>query len=291
MKRILLTGASGFLGGHVYTLLTGSHHVMALYNKNKPNIAKNDWTFLDLTDSVTVKRVVNDFIPHVIIHAAAFSNLDVCEKNPESAWKVNVKATQTLAELSASLGSRFIYVSSDMVYDGKGSFYKEDDPVSPISVYGQNKVDAENIVRDVVKNHVIARAALIYGRHIIGGNSFSEWFENKLEQKENVSLYTDQFRTPVLVNNLAEILVEMAGNDFIGTVHLGSPDRIDRYTFGKQLCRIGGYDPNLLQPCSMHDHHPAAPRPADISFSVEKAQKVFKTKLLTTGQGLERMFQ
>ncbi|NOY61208.1 MAG: sugar nucleotide-binding protein [Calditrichaeota bacterium] len=149
----------------------------------------------------------------------------------------------------------------------------------------------ENSVHLLCKNHVIARAALIYGRSRGGGSSFSNWMEMRLRKNQTVPLYTDQFRTPIYAGNLAEMLLELAHSDFIGTLHLGGANRIDRYNFGLQLCSLGGYNPGLLQPTSMYDFQPLAPRPADVSFSIDKAKSVLTTKMLSTEEGLLRMFE
>ncbi len=290
MKRLFLTGASGFLGGHIYALARKRWDVFATFLHHPPKKLPDQWIALDLTWHATVREYLEDIQPDVIIHAAAISNLDLCEENPFLAEAVNVQTTNNLASWAAAHRIRMIYISSDMVFDGTGSYYTETDPVSPISVYGKCKASAENIVRSKCRKWVVARAALIYGRPKIGGTSFSEWLEGRLRNGKRIPLYYDQFRTPILVENLAEAILELAENDFIGTVHLGGANRVDRLTFGQQLCEIGGYDPSLLDPTSVADAQPRAPRPVDISLSIRRAQSVLRTKLLSTEEGLKRMF-
>ncbi len=263
----------------------------AIFFNHPPKNGGQDWCALDLTEFNAVQECLDEFQPDVIIHTAANSNLDDCEKNPSAVEKINVTATEYLAQAAEARGMRFIFVSSDMVFDGKSGFYKEEHPVSPLAVYGKNKTEAENKIRLCCKNFVIARAALIYGRSRGGGFSFSSWIEKRLAKSDTVPLYTDQFRTPVYVENLAEALLELARSDFIGTLHLGGANRIDRYNFGMQLCALGGYDARLLRPTSMHDVQPLAARPVDVSFSIDKAKSVLMTKMLSTEEGLLRMFK
>jgi len=229
------------------------------------------------------------FRPDVIIHAAANSNLDSCERDQNMTYAVNVESTRYLNEAAVLLGSRLIFVSSDMVFDGEKGNYRETDPVFPISIYGQSKVMSEDILIGGGVNAVIARAALIYGRPVTGGSSFLVWLENQLKAGSTVSLYDDQFRTPVLVNNLAEALLELAENDFTGIIHLGGTNRIDRLTFGRQLCAAAGYNAGLLHAGSMFLSKPIAPRPADVSLNTDKAASVLQTRLLNTTEGLQRM--
>jgi len=265
--------------------------VLATFYHHPPKYKGPNWCKLDLTAFQAVQKCLDEFRPDVIIHAAANSNLDECEKNPQDAEKINVAATEFLAQAAEALGARFIFVSSDMVFDGKTGFYSESDPVSPLAVYGKNKTDAEKSVQHSCKNHVIARAALIYGRSLGGGSSFSNWMEMRLRKNQTVPLFIDQFRTPIYAGNLAEMLLELAHLDFIGTLHIGGANRIDRYNFGLQLCSLGGYNSSLLQPTSMHDFQPLAQRPADVSFSIDKAKSVLTTKILRTEEGLLRMFE
>ncbi len=289
MKRLLITGASGFLGGHIYTLAKSSWQVMAVYYNHPPQQLTKEWMRLDLTDQHEILKSIARFQPDVIIHAAANSNLDQCEQNPEMARQVNVESTRILYNAARSLNSRFLFVSSDMVFDGRQGNYRETDPVCPISVYGRTKVDSEQLFLSKEGNFVIARSALIYGRPVIGGSSFSMWIENRLRMSQNTPLFVDQYRTPVLVNNLAAALLELAENDFTGIIHLGGENRINRLTFGKQLCAVCNYDEGLLQTVSMHDNKSAAPRPVDVSLHTGLARATLHTPLLNTAEGLKLM--
>ncbi len=289
MKKIFITGALGFLGGHVYKQAAARWRVLAGYYRHEPGNRGGDRIRLDLTDAEQVREALKTFRPDVIIHCAANSNLDECQKNPGLAEEINVRSVEYLISAANDLNSRLIFISSDMVFDGAKGNYRETDPVSPLSVYGCTKVRAEEALARDCKNYVIARAALIYGRPETGGSSFSMWIEDRLRAGSTVSLYRDQFRTPVLADNLAEALLELAENDYAGVIHLGGANRTDRYTFGKQLCAAAGYNEGLLRPGSMHDDSPAAPRPEDVSLNTDRAASALSARLLNTTDGLRRM--
>jgi len=288
MPRLLITGASGLLGGHLLHQARPGWQVLPLCHQHPMNdpAARP----LDLKRSIELEASIEQFRPDVIIHAAANANLDDCERNREAATAVNADATATLARCARAVHARLIFISTDMVFDGLAGDYRETDPPRPISHYGATKMLAEQATAATIENHVIVRSALIYGRSIEGGHSFSQWMEDRLKKGDPVPLYFDQYRTPILVANLAEAILELAAGSFTGILHLGG-DRIDRYTFGEQLCRLAGYPVRLLQKVSMDRDHGAAPRPRDVSLNTELARSLLHTPLLSVAEGLKRMLE
>jgi len=285
---VLVTGISGFLGGHLWRHLHDDA-VGISGGSLQPSI-DGEVLAIDLTDRAALKQLLRRLSPTVIIHTAAWSDLNRCEAEPAAARQINALVPMVLAEYCGRNRCRLIHLSSDMVYDGRRGNYRETDKTAPLSVYGRTKVEAEQLVRDSCPNHVIIRSALIYGRPFYGGTSFSEWMEAALRRKDLLSLYVDQYRTPIWVENLAAALVELTESDFVGTLHLGGANRIDRFAFGQQLCRTGGYPESLLQPVSMDDHQQAAPRPRDVSLCIDRARQVLRTPLLDTETGLQFHF-
>jgi dTDP-4-dehydrorhamnose reductase len=290
MKKLIITGASGFLGGHIFSQAEKQYQCVGTFNNYSTAHNIPNWRQIDLCNFFDVFELITNIKPDVIMHSAANSNLDDCEKNPEHAQAANVLATGHLVSAARQVNARFIYVSTDMVFDGAGSLYKENDRTNPLSVYGQTKLQAEEVVQRF-ENSAIVRSALIYGRPKFGGSSFSMWMENRFHHNQIVPLYVDQFRSPILVDNLAEILLELCDSDFTGILHAGGANRIDRFSFGQQMCDIFGYETSLLQPTHMSDHTPLAARPRDVSLNIDKAISILKTNILTTEQGLHHLKQ
>lgn len=289
MYPILITGASGFLGCYLCRTSPLQASVTALYQHHAIPSLPISSESLDVCDGPRLQNFIERLKPSLIIHAAANSNLDDCENRPDQARRLNVESTRLLAEYAGRQHVRLIFVSSDMVFDGRRGMYREDDVVNPTSFYGQTKVEAENVVKELCPNHVIVRTALIYGRPFHGGNSFSHWLENRMRQGIAAPLFYDQFRTPIWVQDLAEAIWQLAHSHFTGTIHLAGDNRIDRYQFGLELCRLAGYDSSLLQRVSMNDVPSPAPRPVDVSLATDLARTVLHRRLLPTIEGLARM--
>lgn len=291
MRKIFITGGSGFVGGHLINRSLGKWQVSTNYYQHKVDLSGCDWVQLDLRRHGKVAKVLDQVRPDVVIHQAAMSNLDECEKHPHKARATNVNATLFLAEWCQKASVRLVFLSSDMVFNGEKGNYYETDPVGPLGLYAEPKVESERLIRECCRDHIIIRTALVYGKPVGGGTSFTEWMENRLRQDKEIQLYTDQYRTPVLVNNLAEVLLELAQGDFVGTLNVGGPDKTDRFSFGQKFCRIGGFDETLLIPIAMKSGLKfLAPRPRDLSLDVSKAKSILKTRLLGIDEGLKAMF-
>jgi dTDP-4-dehydrorhamnose reductase len=287
-KRLLITGASGLVGGHVAreaALTWEVHGTCRNHCVSWPGIRMYG---LLLEDEQRVLSLVREVRPDVIIHAAAWTDVDACSRQPELAIAVNTSATAVLAGEAAALGARLIYLSSDMVFDGNKGLYDESDRPNPLNLYGQTKLDGEKAVLSS-RNSVVARVALVYGKPVALGNSFSEKMLEEWKRGESVSLFTDQFRSPVWVNDLARALLELAGHEFCGLVHLGGSVRIDRYTFGLALAEKYGFSPNLLRPVSLSGLKNTARRPRDVSFSISRAKALLKSSLSGYNEGISQM--
>jgi dTDP-4-dehydrorhamnose reductase len=242
---------------------------------------------LDLADEKAIQRTMETIQPAAVIHTAAWSDLDGCKRDPKQAFHINATATEILAEMSSRLGCRLVYVSSDMVFDGGRGNYSEEDTPRPINVYGKTKLTGEKFIQSVCRDFAIARAALIYGKPVTGSNSFSEKIKQVVGTGEVMRLFTDQFRTPVLVENLAEALLELSENAFVGTIHLGGAERVNRYDFGLRLAELNHLPVELMKPVSMGDILMDAPRPRDVSLNTGLARKKLKIPLPGFREGLK----
>ena len=289
ISRIFLTGASGFLGGYVLNALA-DHDLLGTVHSQPVAKAPKPLLGLDLTDADKTRALLDEFNPDCIIHTAAISNLDACEKEPERARAVNVKSTEVLAEWAGTHTARLIFLSSEMVFDGRKTKYTEDTPPLPMSVYGQTKVEAETHVLQLDRG-VVLRSALQFGVPLFGGTSFLMWMLERLENNQSAPLFIDQYRSPIWARNLVDLIIELIDHDFSGILNAGGANRIDRFSFGLQVCDTGGFDAGRLEPTSMFDNPHVAPRPQDVSLDISKTQALLTTPILTTNEALQRIFK
>jgi dTDP-4-dehydrorhamnose reductase len=286
-KRIFITGGTGFLGGHLLSLSTAEWEVFAAFRSRVFKIPGVTWIEVDLTDKKNLEAAFKTIRPDAVIHAAAMSHIDWCEENRDEAHAVNAESSAFLAALCRESGSRMVFVSSDMVFDGEKGMYAETDPVHPVNYYGETKCTAEAEVGRNCPDSVCARSALIYGEPVYGGTSFAHQMVLNLRSGKEVTLFTDQYRSPVSAENLARALLELAGTSFTGILHLGGSERIGRYAFGLLLAELNGLPKSLVKPVRMEEFPPAAPRPKDVSLNVSKAEGLLKTKPQNCREGLQ----
>lgn len=286
-KRILITGGSGFLGAHLVLAAQKKSAVHATYKTHPGKTANCSYHEINFTEIKEIYPLLDKIQPDIVIHTAAIANPDYCEQNKNEAETVNVLATQEITNWCNRNESKLIFTSTDMVFNGEEGLYNESDPPDPKSYYAQTKVRAEETVLNANSKNVAARVALVYGIGIEHNTSFFELMVERLKKRETVRLFYDQFRTPILVNNLADALLEMAENEVSGIIHLGGTERITRWDFGVKTCHILNLPTQFLEKTSMYDFSSIAFRPEDVSLDCSLAKKVLKTKLLNCDEGLE----
>ena len=318
-EKILLTGGSGFLGAHLTKLLQRSFKVHVTFHhspllsidtrygirdseskkRNQASGIKNPasgiWhpvsgIHLDITNPFEVKTTVSRIQPALILHAAANTNLRHCEENPETAWKLNVEGTRNLAVAAKEVGARFIYLSTDSVFDGNGQYYKETDKANPINVYGQTKLEGEKVISGFLSDYVILRLALLYGWSLTSSTSFTEDLINELSDGKTINAFTDEYRNPLHVLNLCEIIEEIIQNKSInGLFHVAGPQRVNRYEQALKVAEIFELDQTQIHPITTDEIALTYPRPKDCSLNTEKLLSVINTKIWTLEEGLRQM--
>jgi dTDP-4-dehydrorhamnose reductase len=224
----------------------------------------------------------------VVIHSAAVTDPDACERDPEAALKVNFEATHRLASLARRCGAHFVFISTDLVFDGEKGNYTEDDQPRPLSLYGMSKLRAEEAVLAADPGNIVLRSALVYGFGSPASKTFLGRLLEALAGGSSAGLFTDQLRSPVLVDDLAEGIILGIENDMAGVYHLGGADAVSRYEFGRQVCRAFGYDEGLLVPTRMAEFEALARRPLDATLDSGKFTRATGFAPCGLAEGLER---
>jgi dTDP-4-dehydrorhamnose reductase len=292
MARILITGASGFLGHNLLLGLRSSHELFAGYYSNQPAVSGCNPIAFDVTRESQVFEQMRRIKPDVVAHAAALSRPDECETNPEGARNVIVEGTRHVAHACREEGARLVHISTDLVFDGSKGNYTEEDEVRGISVYSRSKIEAEDIVRGSDPAAVVLRVAVLYGT---GSPAYPGYIESVLRQwrrGEPVTFYTDQYRSPTFAPQAAECINKLLRYpEVCGILHLGGADRVSRFDFGVLMARQVGAPASLLRPGSMWDAVSAAPRGSDCSLVSARIERVVGLKPMSCADGLKVLLQ
>jgi len=288
--RLLVTGGSGFVGGHVLAAgLTAGWRVTNLDRAETAPIDSVEFGECDIAQEAETASVIAESHPDVIIHCAAIGDVDESERNSGLAWRVNVDGTANIARAAAHIGARLIFISTSTIFDGRTGRYTEDDPPSPINIYGRTKAAAEHAVCVLHPPSLIARISMAYGYPRTGGASFLTRVEEKLRAGQPTVQPSDEFRTPTDVLTLAEVLVELAGIDSAGVLHIGPRERISRHEFALKIARRLGADSALVVDRGGEAVARRAPRPRDVSFNTDRAHEMLRTPILNPDEGLARV--
>lgn len=236
---------------------------------------------LDITDKELVLNTITMVHPDIILHASAITDVDLCERDKDLAFRVNILGTKNVVDAAKNLGAYIVYVSTDYVFSGDKGQYREDDETNPVNYYGQSKLEGEKIVSLSGLNHIIARTSVIYGtKPATGKVNFALWILEKLKKKEKISVLVDQFVSPTLNTNLANIILEAAEKNLTGIYHVAGATRISRYNFALKLAETFNLDSDLIKQATMNEMSWIAKRPKDSSLNVDKARLSFINKPL-----------
>lgn len=284
--KFLVTGSTGLVGSQVAKDLAKSGHlVYSCYNNSKPYHGTP--IHLDLGNNSKITEIIASIRPDTIIHLAAITNVDLCEKDKDRALQINAKATEVLSKQSAKNGSFLVYVSTDYVFDGEGGLKKESDAPNPVGYYGYTKYQGELAVQNMASNWCIARTSTPFGLHH-SKQSFPSFVIENLKAKKEINAVTDQYTSPTYVPNLSQMLIEVSTKKIPGVIHLAGATRISRYDMALAVSQKLGLDTRLIRQSSINDmKNWTSKRPKDSSLDVSKATKLLQVKPLAVEQGLD----
>lgn len=270
MRRLLVTGASGFLGWNLCQLAKSEWDVYGTYFSRRVEIPGITLVKVDLNNFQEIKNLFDEIRPAALVHTAAQSSPNICQKNPEESYLINVTASGNLAGLSADYAIPCAFTSTDLVFDGLNPPYRETDPVCPISYYGEQKVMAEQGMLERYPKTAVCRMPLMFGAVAAGATSFIQPFIKALQAGEELSLFTDEYRTPASGTTAAKGLL-LALEKAQGILHLGGKERVSRYEFGRLMAEALGLPPEKIKACQQKDVPMAAPRSPDTSLDSSQA--------------------
>ncbi len=284
MGTLFITGGSGFIGHNLVCRLAATQSVVVGYHRHAPTGIRAAASF-DIRDPAAVLAQFRRSEPEVVVHTAAQAHPDVCEANPAEAHASIVDGTRNVVSGCREIGARLIHFSTDLVYDGMQGRYREEDSVCGINVYSKLKILAEQAVGELA-DAIILRVALTYGPGNPAHPGFMDAILKKWKSGEAMTFYTDQFRTPVLVDQIAECVDRIIARPNLGgTMNLGGSQRLSRYDFALELAARVDAPLSLLVKGRMQDVA-GAPRGGDCSLDSRRIEESLAIKLVNCREGL-----
>lgn len=270
--RILVTGASGLLGLNLALEASQQHEVFGSVNRNVIQTTAFTVRQSDLTVPGALEQLIDECRPDWVINCAALANIDACEAEPDLAKQLNSDLPEKLANYVARGGARLVHISTDAVFDGKRGSYTEEDEPNPLSLYARSKLKGEQAVLNANAEAIVARVNF-FGWSLSGKRSLAEWFFNNLSAGNSIMGFTDVYFCPLLVNDLAKLLLEMLERGFQGLYHVVSRECSSKYDFGVRLARLFDFDPSLIKPALVSQSGLKAARSPNLTLKSDKLNK------------------
>lgn len=256
--KVFVTGVKGQLGYDVVNELEKRGHTAIGV----------DIEDLDITDAAAVDKMITEAAPEAVIHCAAWTAVDAAEDNEEKCRQVNVNGTENIAKVCKKLNCKMMYISTDYIFDGKGTRpWEPDDPVTtPLNVYGQTKYEGELAVRNNVEKFFIVRIAWVFGK----GKNFIKTILNLGKTHDHLTVVNDRYGTPTYTFDLARLLVDMIETDKYGNYHATNEGGyITWYDFACEIFRQAGMDVDV-EPVSSAQYAAKAKRPENSRMNKQK---------------------
>lgn len=249
MKKFIITGSNGMLGRSIVKLLQdrGEDFIGLPHSE------------LDITHRVKVRDVFSTYMPSIVIHTAAWTDVDGCERNPRKAFLVNEGGTENIAMACKKINARLVYISTDFVFDGKKRLpYTEEDMPGPINVYGNSKLRGEDKVREYLRDYFIVRSSWLFGP---GRHNFVTKILSLSKKGEKLKIVEDQIGTPTYTRDLAYAILRLIDGFPGGIYHVANRGCASRYEWAKAILEYMRIEDIEIIPIRHRDFSEVAPRP------------------------------
>ncbi len=282
MKRVLIIGASGQVGGTLASLCV--RRKIEVYGTSRRG---QGFLYMDLADKASIAAGFEKSAPDTVFLCSAMTHVDNCERDPGLATLVNAQGPGLVAEECLRRGSKLVYFSTEYVFDGAAGPYSEEDPVSPVSVYGRTKLGGERAVLNL-KGSLAVRTTVVYSHNPASKNFIMQLISNyRSGAKMRVPL--DQYSNPTYAPELAAAVLDLAGGGAAGIYNVVGPDWMNRYEFALKACSVFGFDPGFIEPRPTSELGQSAPRPLKAGLKTGKLVKRLGRGLPPTAESLAKI--
>ncbi len=274
-NRILIIGSNGMLGQRLLEYYQKDNFTEIFCASVEPEsfIKDVDYKQTDITNKNDIKALMRAFYPDVVINAAAYTNVDKCETEKETAWKINALAVENIAKYSFAYNAHLIHISTDYVFDGLNGPYTEEDKVNPVSYYGRTKLAGENAINSSNVKYTIIRTNVLYGPAKHGRMDFVKWVVNSLREGKNINIVTDQVNNPTYIDDLVNGIDSAARLSKEGLFNIGGAEFLSRLDFTYRIADFFNLDKNLIKPIETKELNQPAKRPLKSGLINSKSER------------------
>lgn len=276
-RKVIITGTNGMLGKDVAAILEGEELIIFGLNRHVDRLPVSiNQAAVDLTDYAAVRKTLENIDPEIIIHCAANVDLDDCERDKEYANRLNAGATGILA--SYKPGSvRFVYISTDSVFDGRKGDYSENDRPNPLNYYAMTKLEGERLALKQNPAALVIRTN-IYGFRLFGNNKpLAEWAIESLKEGMAINGFSDVFFNPVYTKQLARIIKRLLSSEgYSGVLNVGGNEYLSKYDFLLRIARLFDFPESLIKNTSIEEGGLSTKRPRNTTLNINRFKSMFK---------------
>lgn len=291
--KVVITGSNGLLGQNLLELLLKEKEKYQIFGfsrgENRSGRTDFEYVNIDITHEDLLSSELVKAQPDFIINTAAMTNVDACENNRESCYNLNVNLVKNLTDYCVENKTHLIHLSTDFIFDGVKGNYTEEDKPNPLSYYGETKLLSEKILQNSTLDFTILRTILVYG--LVNDMSRSNivlWVKESLENKKEITIVDDQYRTPTYVEDLALACKLSIDKKAKGIYNVSSSELLSVYEIANEIAIAFQLDKSLIKPISTSILNQTAPRPARTGFDLSKIKRDLSFNPKTFKEDLQR---
>lgn len=278
MIKVVITGSNGLLGQSLLNLLLQENDKYDVYgfSRGVNRSGRNDFQYIsiDITNKSQLTEELLKINPDYIINTAAMTQVDACENDKAKCDILNVEVVEWLAAICQELSAHLIHISTDFIFDGKKGWYKETDEPNPLSYYGLSKLKSEHVLEKSNINYTILRTILVYGKVFdMSRSNIVLWVKESVENKREITIVDDQYRTPTYVEDLALACKISMDKNATGIFNISSSELLSIFDIAKQIAAVFNLDDSYIKSISTATLNQTANRPIKTGFDLSKTNK------------------
>ena len=286
--KLFVSGISGLLGLNVALVARERFQVSGCFLTHPIVLDGIRAVKLDVASLSELEQFLLTCKPDIIMHTAGLTNVEECEDKPILAHRLNVEATRNVAKIANILRAKLVHISTDHVFDGRTAWKTEGDIPAPLNTYAKTKWKAEEVVLEECPDALIIRTNF-FGWGTPVRVSFSDWILRALAQGKELTMFSDVYFTPILINDLIDVMTELLGRGATGIFHVGGSERLTKYDFALQIAEVFDHPRDAIRAISVQNFPFRAKRPRDMSLSSGKAEQYLGIEMPAVKEGLHRL--